>query len=85
MKNVKLLLSVVLFSAVTAVAFSTSSTKEAVSTVPGYIKQGPNCVYKNECSLTSTAVLCTETATGGAQVFGMDPNDCTIDLWRPHN
>lgn len=86
MKNVKLFLSLALFSAAAAGAFTTSESKAAVTTVPGYIKQGPNCVQKNECSVEPTVTLCTETNTGGAYVFGMDSSlDCTIELWRIHN
>ncbi|MDI9257956.1 DUF6520 family protein [Flavobacterium sedimenticola] len=84
MKNAKLFLSVALFSVAAVGAFATTASKTKAVTVSGYIKQGPNCIYKNECSADPTLVLCTETNTGGAQVFGMDPNDCTVDLWRIH-
>lgn len=91
MKNVKLFLSVVLFSAAAAGAFATTASKNAVKSSavtlePGYIQQGPNCVFKNNCSNVATDVLCTETQTGGAQIYGMDSNDdCSVELWRQPN
>lgn len=86
MKNVKLFLSLALFSVAIAGAFTASKSKAVVTTVPGYIKQGPNCEQKNECSVETTLALCTETNTGGAYVFGMDSSlDCTVELWRIHN
>lgn len=91
MKNVKLFLSVVLFSAAAAGAFATTASKNAVKSSavtlePGYIKQGPHCTFKNNCSTVETAVLCTETQTGGAQIYGMDSSDdCTVELWRLAN
>ena len=85
MKNGKMLLSVILFTAAVASAFTTTASKnaKAVATVPGYIKQGPTCVFKNNCSNVQTPVLCTETQTGGAQIFGMtDATHCAVQLWR---
>lgn len=70
-------------------AFATSASKNAdarVGIVPGYIKQGPTCVLKNEdCQDTDSGTLCTETQSGGAQVFKMTgANQCsTVPLWRP--
>ena len=91
MKNVKLFLSAALFIAAAAGAFATTASKNAVKSsavvsVPGYIKQGPNCVFKNNCQNVPTAVLCTETQTGGAQVFGItDATHCAVQLWRLPN
>lgn len=88
MKNVKLFLSVALFTAAAAGAFATTASKNAVKTsavssVPGYIKQGPTCVFKNNCNTVNTGILCTETQTGGAQIFGMtDATHCAVQLWR---
>lgn len=84
MKNAKMFLGLALFSAALAGAFTTSASKARVANEPGYIKQGISCVYKNDCSTAPTLVLCTETNTGGSQIFGMDPSDCTVDLWRVH-
>ncbi|KVV16038.1 DUF6520 family protein [Flavobacterium sp. TAB 87] len=91
MKNVKFFLSVALCTAAAAGAFATTASKDAVKSSaatlePGYIKQGPQCVFKNNCSVEPTLVLCTETQTGGAQIFGMDSNnDCTVELFRQPN
>ncbi|MBP2283061.1 hypothetical protein H4V97_001379 [Flavobacterium sp. CG_23.5] len=92
MKNVKLFLSAALFIVAAAGAFATTASKKAVtksgvlSTFPGYIKQGPNCVLKNNCTDVPNAVLCTETQTGGAQVFGItDATHCAVQLWRLPN
>ncbi|WP_284653485.1 DUF6520 family protein [Flavobacterium terrisoli] len=91
MKNLKMVLSVVLFGAAAFGAFATTASNnaaksKAVATVPGYIKQGPTCVFKNNCSDVQTLVLCTETQTGGAQIFGMtDATHCAIELWRRAN
>lgn len=85
MKNGKMFLSVILFTAAVASAFTTTASKNAkvVSSVPGYIKQGPTCVFKNNCDNVNTGVLCTETQTGGAQIFGMtDATHCAVQLWR---
>ncbi|WP_162128024.1 MULTISPECIES: DUF6520 family protein [Flavobacterium] len=85
MKNGKMFLSVILFTAAVASAFTTTASKnaKAVSSVPGYIKQGPTCVFKNNCDNVNTGVLCTETQTGGAQIFGMtDATHCAVQLWR---
>ena len=78
-------LSVILFTAAVASAFTTTASKnaKAVTSVPGYIKQGVNCVFKNNCDTFNTGVLCTETQTGGAQIFGMtDATHCAVQLWR---
>lgn len=91
MKNVKLFLSVALFTAAAAGAFATTVSKNAVKTSavssePGYIKQGLDCVFKNDCSTEPSLVLCTETQTGGAQIYGMDNNnECTVELFRLPN
>lgn len=92
MKNVKIFLSVALFTLAAAGAFATTASKNAVAkssvvtTIPGYIKQGPNCVFKNNCQNVQTPVLCTETQTGGAQIFGMtDATHCAVQLWRLPN
>ena len=91
MKNLKMVLSVVLFGAAAIGAFATVASKDAenskgVATIPGYIKQGPSCVFKNNCSNVPTLVLCTETQTGGAQIFGMeDASHCAVELWRRAN
>lgn len=88
MKNGKMVLSVILFTAAVASAFTTTASKNAkvVSSVPGYIKQGLTCVFKNNCSVEPNAVLCTETQTGGAQIFGQtDATHCAVQLWRMPN
>jgi len=92
MKNVKLFLSVALFTAAVGGAFTTAAAKNAaaksgaVITMPGYIKQGPTCVFKNNCQTVNTGILCTETQTGGAQIFGQtDATHCAVQLWRLPN
>lgn len=82
MKNAKLFLSLALFSAAVAGAFTSKTSKASLTNLPGYIKQSGTCVYKNECSTDESTHLCTVTNAGGARIFGMDPSDCTLDLWR---
>jgi hypothetical protein len=84
MKNAKLFLSLALFSVAIAGAFTNNAPKKALTNFPGYIKQSGTCVYKNECSDDPTSTLCTVTNSGGARIYGMDPSDCTLDLWRVH-
>lgn len=90
MKNVKLFLSAAVFSAAAIGAFATTASKNAaksanVSIVSGYIKQGPTCVFKN-CETVNTGTLCTETQTGGAQIYGItDATHCAVQLWRAPN
>lgn len=82
MKNVKMYLSIALFSAVALGAFANAKNSKTVSTVPGYIKQGLKCVYKNDCSNIPSPVLCTDNVSG-AQIFQMtDATHCEVDLWR---
>ncbi|MBX9734539.1 MAG: hypothetical protein K2X37_10805 [Chitinophagaceae bacterium] len=81
MKKAKMFLSVALFSAVAFGAFANASKAKTVSTVPGYIKQGLSCVYKNDCSNVPSMVLCTD--NNGAQIFDRtDATHCAVDLWK---
>jgi len=86
MKNAKAWLTAAVFTAAVAGAFATNASKEAAArsgSVPGYIKQGLTCVFKNNCQDVNNGILCTETQTGGAQVFGMtDATHCAVTLWR---
>lgn len=77
-------LSIALFGAAALGAFANAKKTAVVTSVPGYIKQSGVCVFKNNCSVEQTDVLCTATQTGGAQIYGMDPSDCTVELWRLH-
>ena len=87
MKNAKMLLSVGVFTLALAGAFATSA-KEAgnASLKSGYIKQNGHCVLKNTCETVNTGILCTETQTGGAQIFAMDQfGGCEVPVWRRPN
>lgn len=81
MKKVKLFLSMALFSAVAFGALASAKKSSAVMTVPGYIKQGINCVVKGSCSNIPNANLCTD--TNGVQLFDKtDATHCAVELWR---
>ena len=88
MKNSKILLSAGVFMLAVAGAFATNASKKAAkfASMPGYIKQGVTCVFKNNCQDVNTGVLCTETQTGGATIFGLtDATHCAEPLWRLPN
>lgn len=84
-----MLLSAGIFMLAIVGAFATNASKNEagkLASVPGYIKQGVNCVFKNNCQNINTGVLCTETQTGGATIFGlMDATHCAEPLWRLPN
>lgn len=84
MKNVKIFTSAGIFMLAIAGAFATSSAKGGAAVhVQGYIKQNLQCVAKNTCETQNTGTLCTETQTGGAQIFAMDSfGDCSLPVWR---
>lgn len=88
MKNFKMLLTAGVLMAAVGGAFATNASKNAENSkftqFTGYIFQSGHCVEKNaRCQNVNTGILCTETATGGAQVFRMTATDvCTQQLWR---
>lgn len=68
-------------------AFGTNALKTdnaKLATRPGYIFQSGTCVFKNNCQDVNTGILCTETQTGGAQLYHMSaPGVCDSEqLWR---
>ena len=70
-----------LFSAVAFGALASAKKSSAVMTVPGYIKQGINCVVKGNCSTIPTTNLCTD--VNGVQLFDKtDATHCAVELWR---
>jgi hypothetical protein len=88
MKNLKMFLSAGVVMLAIAGAFATNASKNAAppTIVPGYIKEGIHCVQKNSCQLENNGILCTETQTGGSQIFRMTaPDVCTTQLWRAPN
>lgn len=85
----KHLLSVGTFVVAVAGAFATNALKTddaKLATVPGYIFQDGHCEFKNNCQDVNTGTLCTETQTGGAQIYRMNSGVCdTQQLWRLPN
>lgn len=70
-----------LFSAVAFGALASAKKSSAAMTVPGYIKQGINCVAKGNCTTASNANLCTD--VNGVQLFDKtDATHCAVELWR---
>ena len=79
-------MSIGVFMLAIAGAFATIASKNAEAksgSVPGYIKTGIHCVFKNNCQPQDNGMLCRETQSGGAQVFGVTATDvCTTQLYR---